>query len=135
MFEVGAGQPVSPHNSIARRSRPAAFDRQSAHTVSQSELCSHHRRRPNAKLMRVGELDLNGGPVIYQSLRKQCVACWEENSFCHRAGSDYQVTGASGGPMSTGWFGDTSATPGIDRSFSISSSLTVPVMEPISSST
>src|SRR5260370_39870679 len=59
MFEVGAGQSVSPQNSIARRSRPAAFDRQSAHAVAQRELCSYHRRWPNAKVMRVGELDLN----------------------------------------------------------------------------
>jgi hypothetical protein len=49
--------------------------------------------------------------------------------------SDYQVTGVSGGPMSTGSSEDTSATPEIALALLAMSSLAVPVMQPISSNT
>ena len=44
VFDVGAGQAISAHESIAGLSRPTAFERQRPHAAAQRQLTSNHRR-------------------------------------------------------------------------------------------
>ena len=61
VFDVGAGQAISPHESIAGLSRPTAFERQRPYAAAQRQLTSDHGRGAAAKTVRVLSFDLYAG--------------------------------------------------------------------------
>ncbi len=69
-------------------------------------------------------------PLLISSLWQALVFIFAQAQA--RSRSVHQVTGASGGPISTGESGETSATPGTARNFSAVGA--APIKQPISSS-
>jgi len=71
VFDVRARQTTPTHDAVARRSWPASFDGQRAHTLTQSNSLAHHARRPTRKPVRVILFDLNCRPGAVGFTRDQ----------------------------------------------------------------
>jgi len=59
MLDIRAGEAVPAHDAVARRPRPAALNRQRAHTFLENHLPAYHGRRPTFEAMILMTLDLN----------------------------------------------------------------------------